>query len=216
MSVPLRKIIDKQLGELLIEKGLINKVQLEEGIQLQKQKGGLLGEILISLTYVKKGDLDLALSLQENLEKKGEHKLLGELLMEKGLITNEQLKHALKIQKIKGGLLGEILVVLGYVKETDIALTLTSQYGFPYLPLDSYDIDPEIIKLIPERVAQQYLLIPIDKFGKSLSIAMSNPLNNDAIDDIELLVNCNVQVFVSTSSDIRKAIEKYYKKEEAE
>ena len=71
--------------------------------------------------------------------------------------------------------------------------------------------DQELIKFIPERVARQYRLIPIDKIGDNLTIAMSNPLNSQAIEDIETLLGCNVQVFVSTNSDILEAIEKYYK-----
>jgi type IV pilus assembly protein PilB len=84
------------------------------------------------------------------------------------------------------------------------------QYGFPYLPLSNYEIDPETLGIIPERVAKQYMLIPIDKIGNNLTIAMSNPLNIQAIEDIELLSGCKVQTFVSTSSDIKRAIEKYY------
>jgi type IV pilus assembly protein PilB len=139
-------------------------------------------------------------------------KTLGELLIERKIIGARQLEEALELQKAKGGLLGDILVELGYAKEEDIAQALTAQYGFPFLPLTNYEIDLEVIKLIPERVARQYLLIPIDKIGNNLTIAMSNPLNLPAVDDIELLTKCTVQTFVSTSTDIRKAIEKYYKK----
>ncbi|MFH1678497.1 MAG: hypothetical protein ABH914_02630 [Candidatus Omnitrophota bacterium] len=211
MSTPLRKITDKQLGELLVEKRVITDEQLSHALVVQKERGGLIGEILVALTYVKEVDVAWALALQKGLEKKGEHKLIGELLVGRGLINQEQLIRALSIQKEKGGLIGEVLVALGYVRETDIALALTSQYGLPFLPLDSYEIDPEIIKLIPEHVARQYLLIAIDKFGSNLSIAMANPLNNKAIEEIEALIGCNVQIFLSTSSDIRKAIDNYYK-----
>ena len=141
-------------------------------------------------------------------------KQLGELLMERGLISKQQLDEALALQKDKGGLIGEILVDLGFAKEEDIAKTLTAQYGFPYLPLSNYEVDSQIINIIPGRVARQYLLIPIDKIGENLTIAMSNPLNTHAIEDVELLSNCNVLVFVSTSSDIKKAIIKYYKDKE--
>jgi len=141
-------------------------------------------------------------------------KQLGELLMERGLIIKQQLDEALALQKDKGGLIGEILVDLGFAKEEDIAKTLTAQYGFPYLPLSNYEVDSQIINIIPGRVARQYLLIPIDKIGENLTIAMSNPLNTHAIEDVELLSNCNVLVFVSTSSDIKKAITKYYKDKE--
>lgn len=139
------------------------------------------------------------------------NKQLGELLIERGIITHVQLDEALTIQRERGGLIGEILVELGFTKEEDIAQSLTAQYGFPYLPLRNYDINPEIISIIPGRVARQYLLIPIDKTGNNLTIAMSNPLNVQAVEDVELLSGCSVQTFVSTSSDIKKAIEKYYK-----
>jgi len=142
------------------------------------------------------------------------NKHLGDLLIERGIITQEHLEKALVFQQEKGGLIGEILVALGYAKEEDIAQALTAQYGFPYLPLSNYDINSEVISIIPGRVARQYALIPIDKIGTNLTIAMSNPLNIQAIEDIELISGCSVQTFVSTSSDIKAAIEKYYKGKE--
>jgi len=142
------------------------------------------------------------------------NKQLGELLVERGIINQNQLEKAIALQKEKGGLIGEVLVELGFVKEEDIAQALTAQYGFPYLPLANYEINPEIANIVPGRVAQQYLLLPIDKIGNNLTLAMSNPLNMQAIEDVELLSACSVQVFVSTASDIKKAIEKYYKEKE--
>jgi type IV pilus assembly protein PilB len=139
---------------------------------------------------------------------------LGELLIERGLINKGQLDRALLTQQERGGLIGEILVEMGFTTEEDIAQTLTAQYGFPYLPLANYDINAEIVGIIPGRVAKQYLLLPIDKIGNNLTLAMSNPLNMQAIEDVELLSGCNVQVFVSTSSDIKKTIAKYYKEKE--
>jgi len=139
------------------------------------------------------------------------NKQLGELLIERGVLNQRQLDKALTVQKEKGGLIGEILVELGFANEEDIAQALTAQYGFPYLPLGNYEINPEIANIVPIRVARQYLLIPIDKIGNNLTLAMSNPLNAQAIEDIELLSGCSVQTFVSTASDIKRAIEKYYK-----
>ncbi len=142
------------------------------------------------------------------------NKQLGDLLIERGIITQHQLEKGLAVQREKGGLIGEILVELGYAKEEDIAQALTAQYGFPYLPLSNYDVNPEVLSVIPSRVARQYLLVPIDKIGNNLTVAMSNPLNLQAIEDVELLSGCSVQTFVSTSSDIKKAITKYYKDKE--
>ncbi len=139
-------------------------------------------------------------------------KQLGELLLERGVIDQAQLDKAIKFQKEKGGLIGQILVSLGFAKEEEIAQSLTVQYGFPYLPLECYDINAEAIRLIPQNVAIQYTLVAIDKIGDLLTIAMSNPLNYQAVEDIEILTKCKVQVFVSTMTDINNAIAKHYLK----
>ncbi len=146
--------------------------------------------------------------------KKIVNKQLGELLIERGIINQHQLDKALTLQKERGGLIGEVLVELGFAKEEDITQALTAQYGFPYLPLANYEINPEIVNIIPSRVARQYLLIPVDKVGNNLTLTMSNPLNVHAVEDVELLSGCSIQIFVSTLSDVKRAIEKYYKDKE--
>ncbi len=143
--------------------------------------------------------------------KKVINKQLGELLIDFGVINSSQLEKALEVQKQKGWLIGELLVEMGFAKEEDIAQALTVQYGFPYLPLSSYEVSSEILNFIPVKIARQYMLIPIDKIGNNLTLAMSNPLNAKAIEEVEAISGCSVQVFISTSSDIKKAIEKYYK-----
>lgn len=143
--------------------------------------------------------------------KRTSNKQLGELLVEMGVINREQVAMAVAYQKEHGGLFGEILVKLRFATEEDITQALTCQYGFPYLPLASYEIDSDVLKAIPEDVCRQFCLIPIDKIGKSLTLAMANPLNVRAIEDIELLTGCNVQTFVSTASDVKEAINKYFK-----
>lgn len=138
-------------------------------------------------------------------------KHLGELLVERAVVTQAELNKALEFQREKGGMIGEVLVSLGMVKEETIAQVLTAQYGFPYLPLANYEISHDVVAIIPYNVAKQYCLIAIDKIGSNLTVAMSNPLNVQAIEDIELISSCSVQIFISTTSDIKKSIEKYYK-----
>jgi type IV pilus assembly protein PilB len=138
-------------------------------------------------------------------------KQLGELLIDCRLITREQLEKALALQKEKGGLLGQILVGLSYTTEEEIAQALTAQYGFPYLPLGGYEVDPEVAKIIPEYVAKQYGLIAVDRVGSILTLAMSNPLNTQAIEDVEMLTHYKVQVFVTTTTDVSNAIKNIYK-----
>ncbi len=143
--------------------------------------------------------------------KKIVNKRLGDLLIERGVITPKQLEEALELQKDKGGLIGELLVSLTFTTEEEIAKALTTQYGFAYLPLANYELDRQLIKIIPERVARQYCLLPVDKIANTLSIAMSNPLNEQAVEDVETITGCSVQIFVSTSADIKQALETYYK-----
>ena len=137
-------------------------------------------------------------------------KQLGELLLDKKIINERQLQKALAVQKDKGGLIGGIFVLLGYATEEQIAQSLTTQFGYPYLPLTNYEIDAKIVKLVSENVAVQYNLIIIDKIGNSLTVAMSDPLNIHAIEDVELITNCKVQVFVSTQTDVKESIKRYY------
>ena len=137
-------------------------------------------------------------------------KKLGELLVERKVIGTDQLEHGLRVQQEKGGLLGQILVSLGYASEEAIAQALTAQYGFPYLPLKHYSIDGELLRMIPENVARQYCLVPVDRIGDTFTIAMADPLNAKAVEDIEMLTRCSVQVFVSTWSDVTEAIQRCY------
>jgi len=140
------------------------------------------------------------------------NKPLGELLLQKGIIDKAQVDMALAYQKEKGGLFGETLVKLRFATEEDIAQAITAQYGFPYLPLTNYEIDQDVINAVPENVCLQFCLIPIDKIGKSLTLAMADPLNYQAAEDVELITGCTVQAFVSTATDIKEAVSHYYHK----
>jgi len=136
-------------------------------------------------------------------------KPLGQILVERGVIDNTQLQQALEAQKHGGGLVGEVIVELGFAKEEDIAYCLSLQFGYPYLSLENYEISQDIIKIIPKNVATHYCLVPIDRIGNTLTVAMANPLNIQAIEDLEDITHCDIQIFVSTPSDIRGSIEKF-------
>ncbi len=139
-------------------------------------------------------------------------KQLGQLLIERGLIDKKQLQIALDKQRKEGQLIGQILVKLGFVSEEDIVEALTTQYGYPYLPLENYEIDKSVLNVISAQVIRHYYLIPIDKIANILTIVMADPLNTFAIKDIEQITKMKVEVFVSTATDIKKSIEKYYGK----
>ena len=139
-------------------------------------------------------------------------KRIGEILLERGVITPMQLEQALTRQKEQQGLLGHHLVGLGYVTEEEIALALTAQYGFPYLPLQHYEIDERVTLLIPEAMARQHGVVPIDRIGQALTVAMADPSNALVIEELEQVTQCTVQAFVSTPSDIRHAIDRAYRR----
>ncbi|KGG81452.1 type II secretion system protein E [Caloranaerobacter azorensis H53214] len=141
---------------------------------------------------------------------------LGELLISAGKITEEQLKYTLEEQKKTGKKLGELLVEKGYIKEEEIIEVLEYQLGIPHMDLDKYFIDPEIPKIIPEKLARRHTLIPIKKDGNKLIVAMADPLNIFAIDDIKIATGLEVEPVISTRKDILNSIEQYYGKEVAE
>ena len=132
-------------------------------------------------------------------------------MIDSKIITREQVEQALAVQREKGGLIGQILVSMGYTTEDAIAQALTAQYGFPYLPLTGYDVDPEVAKLVPENVARQYCLIAVDRVGNLLTLAMANPLNQQAVEDIEMITHLKIQVFVTTAMDVNETIKRTYK-----
>lgn len=135
---------------------------------------------------------------------------LGNLLIKSNLLSREQLVKALEEQKLSGGRLGSQIVKLGYLKEEDLVSFLSKQYGVPSVNLAEFEVDESVIKLVPEDVANKHQIIPINRAGSTLIIAMSDPSNIFAIDDIKFLTGYNVEVVVASDSSIRDAIDKYY------
>jgi type IV pilus assembly protein PilB len=135
---------------------------------------------------------------------------LGELLVRNKLIDEKQLAKALEDQKAGSGRLGASLVKLGFIKEEDLAAFLSRQYGVPSINLNEFDVDQSVITLISNDVAQKYQLVPINRAGSTLIVAMADPSNIFAIDDIKFMTGYNVEVVVATEASIKAAIDKYY------
>ena len=136
---------------------------------------------------------------------------IGEMLIKAGLINEDQLQQALDHQKSNGGKLGFNLIKLGFVKDEDITSLLSQQFGVPSVKLSKFEeIDQSILKLIPSEVAQKYLVIPLSRAGATLTIAMADPTNVFAMDDIKFMTGFNIDPVVASESAIREAIEKYY------
>jgi type IV pilus assembly protein PilB len=135
---------------------------------------------------------------------------LGELLTKASLITQDQLKEALRVQKETGGKLGETLIKLGFVSEEDITECLSQQFGVPSINLQHFEIDASVIKLIPGDVARKYNILPVNKTGATITIAMADPTNVFAMDDIKFMTGYNVEPVVASELGIKAAIDNYY------
>jgi type IV pilus assembly protein PilB len=135
---------------------------------------------------------------------------LGELLTKASLISQDQLKEALRVQKETGGKLGETLIKLGFVSEEDITECLSQQFGVPSINLQHFEIDASVIKLIPGEVARKYNILPVNKTGATITIAMADPTNVFAMDDIKFMTGYNVEPVVASELGIKAAIDNYY------
>ena len=137
---------------------------------------------------------------------------IGELLLKEKRITVEQLQEALNHQRQRGGKLGLNLVKLGFVKDADITALLSKQYGVPSVALADFDIDPAVVKLVPADTAQKYQIVPLARAGATLTIAMTDPTNVFAMDDIRFMTGYNVEPVVASEIAVLQAIERYYGK----
>jgi type IV pilus assembly protein PilB len=135
---------------------------------------------------------------------------IGELLLKEKRITPEQLQQALAGQKANGGKLGYNLVKMGFVKDEEITALLSKQYGIPSINLTQFQIDPAVVKLVPAETAQKYQIIPLSRSGASLTIAMTDPTNVFAMDDIKFMTGYNVEPVVASETAIIEAVQKYY------
>lgn len=135
---------------------------------------------------------------------------LGEILIRENLITNEQLRDALEYQRQNGGRLGSNLVKLGVISDDVITAVLSRQYGVPSINLELFQIEQETIELISQEVALKYTVLPISKVGSTLTMAMADPTNVFAMDDIKFMTGLNIEPVIASEAAIQASIAKYY------
>src|SRR5277367_2134050 len=135
---------------------------------------------------------------------------LGDLLVKEKVITPEQLEQATKLQKDSHTRLASALVKLGFLSDEDVTNFLSRQYGVPAINLSYFEIDPAVVKLIPYETAKRYQILPLSRVGASLTIAMVDPTNVFAMDDIKFMTGFNIEPVVASESSIQSGIEKAY------
>jgi len=135
---------------------------------------------------------------------------ITEILIKNKVITDAQLKKALKVQKQKGGLLKDVLVNLGFASERDLMAALSQGLGIPPIALSRFKIDPEILKLVPADIAKKYQIVPVSKVGNILTIATADPLNVFAIDDIRSLTGFETGTIIASQKEVQDVIAEHY------
>lgn len=142
----------------------------------------------------------------------GSRKGLGELLVRENLIDIVQLEEAKKEQKAHGGRLSSALVRMGAIKDSELAVFLSQQYGVPSIDLDQFDIPEDALQTLPREICEKHMVIPVNKSGNILVVAFSDPSNVFVRDDLNFLTRCKIEVVVAPEISIQRALEKYYPK----
>ncbi|OIO00273.1 type II secretion system protein GspE, partial [Candidatus Desantisbacteria bacterium CG1_02_49_89] len=139
-------------------------------------------------------------------------KMFGEILIEKKIVTEEQLKQGLENSKKEGGTLGQALVRMGLVTDDDMKKHLSDYYGVPYVNIKDYEIDKAALASIPENLIRKYRVFPLDKIGNNLTIATTEVTNVVIFDELRMATGCNITPMLTSEQDINSALEKYFGK----
>ncbi|MBI4208122.1 MAG: type IV-A pilus assembly ATPase PilB [Deltaproteobacteria bacterium] len=137
-------------------------------------------------------------------------KSLGELLVEEKILSPDQVEKVYAKQRADGGRFTSRLLELGLLSERQLSEFLAKQYGAPFVQLDECEVDPEVLKLIPQKIVQTHLLFPLSRAGSTMVVAVSDPTDLAGVDEIKFLANCNVEIVVALEAEIRKAIAEHY------
>ncbi|MDO5575467.1 MAG: ATPase, T2SS/T4P/T4SS family, partial [Fibrobacter sp.] len=197
----------KKLGEILIAQGLITQEQMLFALQEQKRTGMSFGRILVSLGYVKEEELSSVLGQEIHLDQR---KRIGEVLIEQGLITEEQLNQGLEEQRKTGLRLGKCLTNLGFISETRLVDILSAQLDIQHVILENFVFSRNLLNVIPEEMARKYKVIPLFEKNGVITFAMADPTNLRTIDHLKFKTGKETDAVIATEKDILQAIDKNY------
>jgi type IV pilus assembly protein PilB len=197
----------QKVGELLLAQGLITREQLDHAVAEHKRTGLLLGKIIVRLGLVDEDTMSSVLGAQIQLKDK---KRIGEVLVDQGFISREQLQKALDEQRAKGMKIGKCLVRLGYITEEKLLEALSAQLDMPQVKLENFKFDLSVISLLPEDMCRNYKVVPLYISGKTLTIAMADPTNLRTQDHIKFKTQMDVDAVMASEQDIVAALDKVY------
>ncbi|MFP4417223.1 MAG: GspE/PulE family protein [Fibrobacterota bacterium] len=197
----------KKLGEILIAQGLITNDQLMQGLEEHKKTNMSLGSVLVKLGYISDQDLSSVLGKQIELDQR---KRLGEILVDQGLISPQQLQHGLEEQTRTREQLGKCLIGLGYISENKLIDVLSAQLDIQHVVLDNFSFSPKLLKKLPEEIVRKYKVIPLFEKNGVITVAMADPTNLRTIDHLKFKTGCEVEPVIASERSILAAIEQNY------
>ena len=197
----------KKLGEILIAQGLITNEQLVEALQVHKRTGVSLGTVLVKLGYITEEELTGVLGAQIQLDQK---KRIGEVLIDQGLINQEQLNLGLEEQKHTNLQLGKCLIKLGFISEDKMVDIISAQLDIQHVLLDNFNFNKTLVQLIPEDMARRYKVIPLFEKDGILTVAMADPTNLRTADHLKFKTGKEIEAVIATEKNINAAIERNY------
>lgn len=200
----------KKLGDYLMESQIVTQEQLDKALDVQKTTKKKLGDTLVDLGYLTVSQMSTLLTQQIKSKTGTQRKRLGDILIETKIITQEQLNQALQTQKEKKGKLGQILIDLGFVTKDQITEGISEKLKVPVISCAEYEISSELQALINKETAEKHMLIPLEKKGTTLIIAMADPLDYQSIDELSFKTGLKITPLISYDWAILKAIEKNY------
>jgi len=200
----------ERIGEYFLKRNKITEQQLNHALLLAQERKSKLGEILVELGYITRQELMKMLLERLHPHELGKRRKIGEILLSAQIITEEQLKHAIQIQQVKRQRIGEIFVDLGYVTKEQITEAIAAKLQLDIVLCSDYLIDDETKRLVPKETAKKYTIFPIGVKDGSLILAMADPLNLDAMNEIAFKTRLKVVPVISYDWSIEMAIEESY------
>ncbi|MCX8030651.1 MAG: ATPase, T2SS/T4P/T4SS family [Thermodesulfovibrionales bacterium] len=200
----------EKLGEYFLRKNRITEDQLNHALSLAKEKKTKIGEVLVELGYITKQELMNVLLERLNPNELGKKRKIGEILLNSGIVTEDQLQHALQVQFEQKKRIGEILVDLGYVSKEEVTKALAKKLNLDIVLCSDYVIDEDLKNLIPKEILKKYTIFPLAKKDGALLLAMADPLNINAINEIAFRTRLKIIPVMSYDWSIEMAIEDNY------
>ncbi|MEN9306310.1 MAG: hypothetical protein RL173_242 [Fibrobacterota bacterium] len=198
----------KKIGEILLAQGLINQEILDKAMEEHKRTGTSLGTVLVTMGHINQDTLESVLGLQ--LELSGQRKRLGEILVDQGFMTDAQIGQALEEQKKSGKQLGKVLIEKGFIDEAKLLDVISAQIDVQRVILENINLDPAIVKLVPQEMARSYRVVPIFERDNILTVAMADPSNLRTLDHIKFKTGREVEPMLATEKEILNALDRAY------